>query len=86
MRTFPGGTHLWTVGMALAYYVVSPSHLQPIIVFKRTLQEAGAVELFFEGNWLQWEWPNEWHNASIMAKELRSTDSLEMCCMGSQTL
>ena len=55
MRTFPGGTHLWTVGMALAYYVVSPSHLQPIIVFKRTLQEAGAVELFFEGNWLQWE-------------------------------
>ena len=35
--------------MALAYYVVSPSHLQPIIVFKRTLQEAGAVELFSKG-------------------------------------
>ena len=33
--------------MALAYYVVSPGHLQQIIVFKQTLQEAGAVaELF----------------------------------------
>ena len=50
MRTFPGGTHLWQVGMALAYYVVSPSHLQPIIVFKRTLQEAMAVKLFSKGN------------------------------------
>ena len=49
MQTFPGGTHLWTVGMALAYYVVSPGHLQPIIVFKRMLQEAGAVELFSKG-------------------------------------
>ena len=26
---------------------------------------------------------NGMHNASIMAKELRSTDSLEMWCMGS---
>jgi len=25
---------------------------------------------FFEGNWLQWQWPNEWLNISIMAKEL----------------
>ena len=25
---------------------------------------------FFEGNWFQWQWPNEWLNASIMAKEL----------------
>ena len=25
---------------------------------------------FFEGNWLQWEWPKEWLNATIMAKEL----------------
>ena len=51
MRTFPGGTHLWTVGMALAYHVVSPGHLQPIrgIAFKRTFQEAGAVELFSKG-------------------------------------
>ena len=84
MQTFPGGTRLWTVGMALAYYVMSPGHLQPIIVFKRTLQEAGAVELFSKGtgsngNGLM----NGMHNASIMAKELRSTDSLEMWCMGS---
>ena len=55
--------------MALAYYIVSPGHLQLIIAFKQTLQEAGAVELF-KGNWLQWEWPSEWHNASIMAIEL----------------
>ena len=25
---------------------------------------------FFEGKWLQWQWPNEWRTASIMAKEL----------------
>ena len=25
---------------------------------------------FFEGNWFQWQWPDEWINVSIMAREL----------------
>ena len=25
---------------------------------------------FFEGKWLQWQWPNKWCTASIMAKKL----------------
>ena len=54
--------------MDLACCAQSLGHPQPII--QTDASGSWGRGAFFKRYWLQWQWPDEWVNASIMAKEL----------------
>ena len=42
----------------------------PDVVIQMDTSGSWGCAAFCKGRWLQWEWPAEWANESIMAKEL----------------
>ena len=63
--------HNALIPLILSFFPFSPQPSSPANHCIQTdASEGWGCGAFFEGKWLQWQWPNEWHTASIMAKEL----------------
>jgi len=46
------------------------NHLPPDLVIQTDALGSWGCGAFFQGKWLQWEWPPDWMAVGIMAKEL----------------
>ena len=60
----------YNLGMASAFFDTPVYPQIQIIVPILMLQGHGAEQLHWESKWLQWQWPSEWCEVEIMAKEL----------------